>query len=233
MDGEEVGGRVDLVGGLGAVDAELAVAVGGDVGVVGQDVHAEALRARRDELADAPEAEDPERLVHHLDAGELRALPLARCQARVRLRNVARQREQQRHRVLGGGDDVRLRRVGDDDPALGRRGNVDVVHADAGPADHLELLRPLDQLGGDLRRRADDQRVVLGDALGDVAVAADVDVEVALEQFDAAGPDVLRDEDLHASRSTSQSMHAVSACTSEGSIAGNMPMRSWLRPSLR
>ena len=28
-------------------------------------------------------------------------------------------------------------------------------------------------------------------------------------------------------------MHAVSASTSAGSIAGNMPIRSWLRPSLR
>src|SRR5439155_24239598 len=105
---------------------------------------------------------------------------------------------------------------------------------DAGAADDLELGGALDQLRGDLRRRADDQRVVLGDALGDlVAVAADVDVEVAPEQLDAARPDVLRDQDLHASRSTTQSMHAVSACTSEGSIAGNIPMRSWLRPSLR
>ena len=30
-----------------------------------------------------------------------------------------------------------------------------------------------------------------------------------------------------------QSMQAVSAATSSGSTAGNMPMRSWLRPSLR
>src|SRR3712207_7425071 len=40
------------------------------------------------------------------------------------LRDVARQRQHQRDRVLRGGDDVRLRRVGDDDPALGRRLDV-------------------------------------------------------------------------------------------------------------
>ena len=34
-------------------------------------------------------------------------------------------------------------------------------------------------------------------------------------------------------RSTTQSMQAVSACTSARSIAGKSPMRSWLRPSLR
>jgi hypothetical protein len=28
-------------------------------------------------------------------------------------------------------------------------------------------------------------------------------------------------------------MHRVSASTSDGSIDGNMPMRNWLRPSLR
>ncbi len=32
---------------------------------------------------------------------------------------------------------------------------------------------------------------------------------------------------------TTWSMQAVSAATSAGSMAGNMPMRSWLRPSLR
>ena len=34
-------------------------------------------------------------------------------------------------------------------------------------------------------------------------------------------------------RSTTWSMHCVSARTSSGSIAGNVAMRSWLRPSLR
>ncbi|TQM67369.1 glutamine amidotransferase-like protein [Actinomadura hallensis] len=34
-------------------------------------------------------------------------------------------------------------------------------------------------------------------------------------------------------RSTTWSMQAVRASTSSGSMAGNMPMRSWLRPSLR
>ena len=33
--------------------------------------------------------------------------------------------------------------------------------------------------------------------------------------------------------STRWSMQAVRACTSDVSIAGNMPMRNWLRPSLR
>src|SRR5690606_20022044 len=37
----------------------------------------------------------------------------------------------------------------------------------------------------------------------------------------------------HESFDTTQSMDWVSAVTSSGSIAGNMPMRSWLRPNFR
>src|SRR6185312_598639 len=37
----------------------------------------------------------------------------------------------------------------------------------------------------------------------------------------------------HQSRSTTQSMHSVSALTSSGSTAGNIATRNWLRPSLR
>ena len=37
----------------------------------------------------------------------------------------------------------------------------------------------------------------------------------------------------HAAAATTQSMQAVSASTSAGSTAGNIPTRSWLRPSLR
>ena len=62
------------------------------------------------------------------------------------------------------------------------------------------------------------------------------DLEVVLAQErDARLADVLGHQHAGhaATRSTTQSMHAVSACTSAGSIAGNIPTRSWLRPSLR
>jgi hypothetical protein len=117
----------------------------------------------------------------------------------VRLRDVAREREQHRHRVLGGGDDVRLRGVDDDDAALGRGGDVDVVDADAGAADDAEARALLDQVGGHLRRRADEDAVVLADAsrqIEVVCVERGVDVEVLAQQLDAAGADLLGDEDL-------------------------------------
>ena len=172
----------------------------------------------------------------------------------VRLRDVAREREQQRHRVLGGRDDVRLGRVRDDDPAPGRGRHVDVVHADAGAADHLQPLGAVDQLGGHLRGRADQDAVVVADPLAQlvlVPVDAEVDVEVLAQQLDPGVADLLLDEHARPravalglaalrrrrahrpSLSTIQSMQPVSACTSAVSTAGNMPIRSWLRPSLR
>ena len=71
------------------------------------------------------------------------------------LRDVAGEREHQRDRVLGGGDRVRLGRVGDDDPALGRGRDVDVVDAHARAADDAQVVGALDHLGVELGRGAD------------------------------------------------------------------------------
>jgi hypothetical protein len=117
----------------------------------------------------------------------------------VRLRDVAREREQQGERVLGGGDHVGLRRVGHDDPALRGGGDVHVVDPDAGAADDLEARRPVDQVGRQLRRGADEDPVVLADA---VEVVALVHVEVVAQQADAGRADLLSDEDLHDRSST-------------------------------
>ena len=66
---------------------------------------------------------------------------------------------------------------------------------------------------------------------------AEVDVEALAQQIDAGVGDLLLDQDLHGvasgTFSITQSMQEVSASTSAGSTAGNMPTRSWLRPSLR
>ncbi len=53
---------------------------------------------------------------------------------RVRLRHVASEREEKRDRVLGSGVDGRLGSVRDDDPAPGRRVDVDVVDPRRPPA---------------------------------------------------------------------------------------------------
>ena len=67
--------------------------------------------------------------------------------------------QQHRHRVLRGGEDVRLRGVHDHDALLGRRGGVDVVEADAGPADDHEVGAGGEHLAGHRGGRADDEGV--------------------------------------------------------------------------
>ena len=124
---------------LGLLGAELGDALRGHVRVVGHGAHAQRARPRGDEPADAAEAEQRERLVGELDAREALALPGAVAQRALGRADVARQREQQRERVLGGRDDVRLGGVADDDARRGRGGDIDVVDADAGAADHAQL----------------------------------------------------------------------------------------------
>ena len=84
----------------------------------------------------------------------------------VRLGDVAREGDQEADGVLRGRGDCRLRCVGDDDSATRGRLDVDVVHPHPGPADHLQAVGPVDQLGGELRRRPDQDAVVAGDPLG-------------------------------------------------------------------
>ena len=110
------------------------------------------------------------------------------------LRDVPAQRQRQRQRVLRGGHGVRLGRVGDDDAALGGRLDVDVVDAGAGAADHLQALGARDQLGGHLRRGADDDRVELADPLQQLVVGhleAELDLEVLSQELHAALGDLL------------------------------------------
>ena len=89
----------------------------------------------------------------------LAALPPAGLEGGVGLGDVAGLGEQQRHRVLGRRQDVRLRRVDDHHAAAGGRLDVDVVEADAGPADDDQVGAGGEDLGGDLGGRADDEGV--------------------------------------------------------------------------
>ena len=91
--------------------AQLAGGRVGHVGVVGDDLHAEGGGPGGHEPADLAEADDAERLVGQLDALPLRALPAPVDQRGVGLGDVAGLGQQHGHGVLGGGEDVRLRRV--------------------------------------------------------------------------------------------------------------------------
>ena len=79
--------REHLVHRLGALDPELAEAVARDERVVRDDAHAERERPPGDLLADAPEAEDAERLVGELDPAVARPLPATLLERGIGLRN--------------------------------------------------------------------------------------------------------------------------------------------------
>ena len=196
VDGQEVGLGDGLVE-RDQLDAHLPGAVGGDERVVGDDLHAERPGAVGDELADPPEPDDGEHLVGQLDALPPAALPPPGDERGVGLGDVARLGQQQRHRVLGRRDDVALRGVDDHHAATRGRVDVDVVQPDAGAADDHQVAPGLEHLGGDLRRRADDQRVGPDD---DVEQAGEIELHVDLvaggaESIETAVGDLLGDQD--------------------------------------
>ena len=202
VDGDEVGPGVHVLGRLGTLHSELAEALLGDVGVEGDDAHSEAERPLRHQLTDAPEADHAKRLVVQLDAAELRALPGAMDERLVRLRHLASECQQQRERVLGRRDHVRLRRVRDDHAALGGGVHVHVVHPDPRAAHGLQALGAPEQLRVELRRGADQDAVELADPALELLVVP-VDPELHLEagvaqQLNPRVADLLLDEDPHA-----------------------------------
>ena len=83
--------------------------------IVGDHLHPQAERAVGDDRADIAAADDAERLAEDLDAHEVVLFPLAGVRRGVGLRDLPRQRQHQRDRMLGGGDRIAERRVHHDD----------------------------------------------------------------------------------------------------------------------
>jgi hypothetical protein len=79
-----------------------------------------------------------------------RHLPAARLHQLVRKRNFAREREQQRHGVVRHFMHAIVGHVCDHDTELGRRLGVDIVDAEAEPADRLAALQLPQQLARQL-----------------------------------------------------------------------------------
>ena len=219
MQREEIGRGEDVVLGLGMLDAELAEALVGDERVVGDDAHAEADGPPRDLLPDPAEAEHAERLSLELHPAPFRALPAALLERGVRLRDVAREGDQEPDGLLGRRDDGRLGRVRNDDPVPRRGFDVDVVDADPGPADHLEARRQLDQIRGQLRRGANHDRVVAADDLGDRRLSVLVHLELGAEQLDARLRDRLPHEHPHGQAAVSYAASAAAPAAPRSTVA--------------
>ena len=169
-------------------------------GIEGDDPHLQADGALGDDRADIAAADDAERLAGDLDAHEAVLLPLAGLGGGVGGGDFPGQGEHQRDGVLGGGDGIAERRVHDNDAARRGGGNVDIVDADAGAADHVQVLGGFEDLGGDLGRRADGEAVVIADDRGElVLVLAErrlkIDLDAALlENGDGGGRQGIRNE---------------------------------------
>jgi hypothetical protein len=122
---------------------------GADVRVVRQQPGAEGRHALCEQHPDPAQTHDPDGFVGDLDAGPAGALPPAGLQGGAGRRGVAGTRQQQRHRLLGGADDVGQRGVDDHHAAGGRSRHIHVVEADAGPRHDLEPRRCVEGLGVD------------------------------------------------------------------------------------
>ena len=160
MDRQEVGGRADLRDRRHEHHPHLCGTPGGDVRIVGDQVHAERAGALGDQRAHAAEADDPQGLRVELNALPPLSLPGARGERGVSLGEVASLREEQRHRVLGRGQNVRLGSVHHENAMTGGGLDIHVVQSDARPAHDLEVLGALQEGRVDLRCRADNERVV-------------------------------------------------------------------------
>ncbi len=163
MQSDEIGAGEQLVE-RDPLDPELDRPFGRQERVIGDDLHFQAQGTPGDDRANIAAADDAERLAEQLDPHKARLFPFPRLGRTVGRRDLAGQREHHRDRVLGGGNRIAIRRVHDDDAALGRGRDIDVVDADSGPADYLEGIGGADQLGGDLGRRPHREPVIAGDS---------------------------------------------------------------------
>src|SRR6185312_12548657 len=142
--------------------------------------------------------DQPEGLGVELHAHEAVLLPLAGLGRQVGRRQFAGQGEHHGDGVLGGGDRVAEGGVHHHDAGGGGGRDVDVVHADAGAADHLQPGGLGDDVLVGLGGRADGQAVVLVDdldqlLLGKAGLHVDLDAAL-LEDGDGGGGKLVSDE---------------------------------------
>ena len=146
VDGEIIDLRQHVANVSTRLDAQLGGPLLAEERIVAEHAHLEGLGPLGDRLADAAQADDAERLAGQLRAHVLVAVPLALDQALIGRGDVAREGQHQRERVLGGAERVAGRRVHHHDAQPRGGVFVDVVGADAGPHDRLELLIAVQRL---------------------------------------------------------------------------------------
>jgi hypothetical protein len=159
---------------------------------------AEGAEPLRHELTNFAEADDADGLVENFHTDELGPLPLPALQRCVGEGNAPGDGKQQSDRMLRGADDIRLRRVDHHHTGVGRGFDVDVVKADAGACDHLQLAGCRDRFGVHLGGAAHDDCIGLGqggEQGGPVGAVDLADVEITAQQVDTGTGEFFGDED--------------------------------------
>lgn len=183
MQRNEIGASEKFVQ-LDLGDAHLLGALLRKERVVGNDMHLQADGAGADDRADIASADNAERLAGDLDAHEFRLFPFAGLCRGIGCRKLAGDGEHQRDRMFGRRDRIAEGRVHDDDAAARSGRNIDIVDADAGAANDLQVRRRSDDLFRHLGGRADGQTIILADDFEQtVLVFAELRFEI---DFDAA-----------------------------------------------
>ena len=144
-------------------DAHFHRAFGREERIEGDDLHLEAQRAAGDDRADIARADQAQRLAGDFDAHEAVLRPLAGLGLGIGFGDLAGEREHQRDGVFGGGDRVAERGVHHHDALRRGGGDIDVVDADPGAADDLEVGGGVEDLLGHLGRAADREAIILAD----------------------------------------------------------------------
>jgi hypothetical protein len=183
------------------IDAVVCCLFRRDVRVAREDRHLHRPGPGRDRLADLAESDDAQGPAAELESGELRPLPLSPPDGRVSRRDLAGDAVEQGERVLGRRDRVACRRVHDRDPCPRCSVQVDVIDADPGPADDLELRAGRDHRRVDLDLAPNDESVVLAEDRAELVAREPgplVDVMGGPQDRHPFGSNRLRDEDPHA-----------------------------------
>ena len=191
-----------------------------------------------DFAADAPQADDTQDLIPKFESQETGALPAAGLDRLVCLRDVARQRQHHRHRVLGGGDRVAGGCIDDQHAGTGSGLDIDVVHASAGSPDDLEAGARLNDAGIDPRLAPHDEGVVLGNAgdqRGGALLQLNVNLGMLAQPSDPRLRDRIGDEDARhraqATRLGSEDCRARRAAVSAAPRVTRCPCASRPRSS--
>jgi len=137
--------------------------LGGHKGIEGDHIHAHRLGDLGHVGADLAQAHHTENFLVELVADVLLAVPGAGPHRTMGLGHVAREGEQQRQSMFGGGDGVALWGIHHQHTALRGRRHVHVVDTHAGSTDDAQTISRLDHISGDLRSGTNHQGVVLAD----------------------------------------------------------------------